>query len=392
MDFKNCKPKILIITDSYYPGYKAGGPIRSLIGIIDKLGDEFQFKVLTADRDFGDNVAYTGIKVNEWNKVGKTEVIYINSKRCSLSHLKYILCSTECDVIYLNSYFSYNFTIKPLILMKFGQISHSSVVISPRGEFSIGALKIKKIKKRTFIYLAKLIGLYRGVTWHASSYLEENDIRKLFGNDVPVVIAPNISPLINPTENVIINKNKQKGFLKIIFLSRISRKKNLDGALNMLFGLKGHIQFNIYGPIEDKIYWTKCKEIIKNLPKNIEVCHYNGITHDQVTNVFKKHDLFFLPTHGENFGHVILEALCSGCPVLISDQTPWIDLEKVGVGWHLPLTRPDLFTKELQRCVDMDNDQHTLISLRALQYGCNVAKDEKTVELNRQLFRNMMKT
>jgi glycosyltransferase involved in cell wall biosynthesis len=49
-------------------------------------------------------------------------------------------------------------------------------------------------------------------------------------------------------------------------------------------------------------------------------------------------DLFFLPTAGENFGHAIFEALSTGAPVLISDQTPWRGLAASMAGWDLPLT------------------------------------------------------
>ena len=106
----------------------------------------------------------------------------------------------------------------------------------------------------------------------------------------------------------------------------------------MITGLRGRITFNIFGPLEDMAYWEKCRRIIEKLPANIQG-HYQGILdHDEVIRVMAMHDLFFLPTHGENFGHVIVEALAAGCPILISDQTPWRDLEKEGVGWDLPLS------------------------------------------------------
>ena len=56
-----------------------------------------------------------------------------------------------------------------------------------------------------------------------------------------------------------------------------------------------------------------------------------------------KNDLFFFPAHGENYGHVIAEAMAAGCPVLISDQTAWRNLEEKGAGWDLPLDAPGRF-------------------------------------------------
>ncbi len=100
----------------------------------------------------------------------------------------------------------------------------------------------------------------------------------------------------------------------------------------------------------------------------------------------REHDLFFLPTLGENFGHVILEALCAGCPVLISDQTPWRGLEEKGVGWDLSLSKPEMFREVLQRCVDMNDEEYMKWSERAREYGVNVSRDDNVVKQNRQLF------
>ncbi len=52
-------------------------------------------------------------------------------------------------------------------------------------------------------------------------------------------------------------------------------------------------------------------------------------------------DLFLLPTAGENFGHAIFEALSSGVPALISDQTPWRGLAEAKAGFDLALAEPD---------------------------------------------------
>jgi len=327
----------------YLPGYKSGGPIRTIANLVDRLGDEFQFKIVTADRDSGDEKPYRNIKVADWNSVGKAMVFYIPLKKRSLRCFRRLLCSTEYDILYLNSFFSPHFTIKLLLLRRLRLIPDRPLVIAPRGEFSPGALGLKSLKKRVYITAAKAFGLYKGAVWQASSEHEEADIRRWFGNDARVVIAPNLPPVISAADGPVAVKEKTRGYLKIIFLSRISRKKNLDGALEMLKGLNGDVQFNIYGPMEDKVYWAECQKIISSLPENIEVQYCGSVEHNKVSTVMSEHDIFLFPTLGENFGHVILEALCAGCPILISDQTPWRDLEEKGVGWDLPLDQPELF-------------------------------------------------
>lgn len=378
--------KILCIIDFYLPGYKAGGPIRTLTNMVDRLGDEFQFKIVTADRDLKDTKPYSGININEWNKVGKADVFYMSPKMRSLRGFIKILCATEYDIIYLNSFFSPHFTIKPLILRRLRLIPDKSLIVAPRGEFSSGALGLKSFKKRAYLFAAQSLGLYRGVFWQASSNHEEADIRQWFGDKVPLVVAPDLPPLITAAEEPVAEMDKTRGALKIVFLSRISQKKNLYGALKMLKGLKGQVQFNIYGPMEDKDYWAECRKIISDLPENIKVRYCGSVVHENVAAVMREHDLFFLPTLGENFGHVILEALCAGCPVLISDQTPWRNLAERKVGWDIPLSAPDQFYAVLSEIIGMDASTFEEWSQSARKYGEEFSQNLALVQANRELF------
>ena len=380
------KFKVLTFVGYYLPGYKAGGPIRTIANLVDRLGGEFQFKIVTADRDFEDTKAYPGIKVDGWNRVGRADVCYMSLNRRSLRDFRRVLYSTKYDVLYLNSFFSPHFTIKPLLLRRLQLIPDKPLILASRGEFSPGALELKSLKKRVYLWAAKAFGLYRGVIWQASSKHEEADIRQWFGKDVPVVVAPDLPPVIHSADKLPPKSGKSEGRLNILFLSRISRMKNLDGAFKMLSGLKGRVQFDIYGPMNDKVYWAECRKVISNLPENIKVRYCGSVAHDEVAAVMREHDLFFLPTLGENFGHVILEALVAGCPVLISDQTPWRGLEEKGVGWDLLLGQPEKFQSVLQKCVDMDQNEHANLSKRAREYGLQVTKDDGVVEQNRRLF------
>jgi len=58
-NIKNKKKKIvLIFVGAYTPGYKAGGPIQSIQNLVECLNNDFEFKIITSDRDIGDSKAY----------------------------------------------------------------------------------------------------------------------------------------------------------------------------------------------------------------------------------------------------------------------------------------------------------------------------------------------
>ncbi len=100
--------------------------------------------------------------------------------------------------------------------------------------------------------------------------------------------------------------------------------KNLDGALRVLQGVAAPIDFHIYGPAEDKAYWNLCEQEMRKLPAHISATYCGPIAHGKVAAVMRSHDVFFLPTRGENFGHVIAEAPARGLPRadLQSDRLP----------------------------------------------------------------------
>lgn len=378
-------PRVLVLCDYYIPGYKGGGPIRTISNLVSALGRQLSFRIITRDRDAGDSAPYTSVSPGVWNQVGHAQVWYLKAGPASAFTIRRLVKQVRPQVLYLNSLFSVWFTILPLIMYRLTLIRVGAVVLAPRGELSAGALGLKQRKKRWFLRFAKWFGLYGGVLWQASSEHEECDIRKEFGDHIRILVAPDVLPPV--CEHGLARRPKETGVLHVLFIGRISRMKNLLGALRMLAPLRGDVYFSIYGPVEDRDYWDECQREIRALPDNVQV-RYGGVAaHSQVAALMAEHDLFLLPTLGENFGHVIYEALSAGCPVLISDRTPWRGLQDLGVGWDLPLTEPMRFSEILQQCVDMPSDMHRALSTQAQAYARTYARQNRILEANEHLFR-----
>lgn len=375
------KLKILIITKYFHPAYKAGGPVQSLANMIKHLKDEYIFLVITGDRDFEDKSSFRNVKVNEWNNVFGCKVMYLSPDKFNIFNLKKIMNSINYDIIYLNSFFS-KITITILMLKRFYLIS-DSILLAPRGEFSPGALSIKWFKKHAYILLSKMFNLYKNITWHATNENEEKEIRKYFANS-KVLIAPNLSSKIQKKE--VNYKSKNIGEASFVFLSRINKKKNLFNAIKLLKEIKGNVVLDIYGPIDDKKYFERCKNVMEVLPNNIKCNYYYSVSHEKVYETLAKYHFFLFPTYGENFGHVILEAFCSGCPVIISDLTPWRNLKEKKVGWDISLNDNETYLKVLQKCVDMNEQEYNVWSRNAFNYGFYYSENSEIVKQSESLF------
>ena len=126
---------------------------------------------------------------------------------------------------------------------------------------------------------------------------------------------------------------KQKGVGRFVFISRILWKKNLLSAISFFSEVKGKVQFDIYGPKEDQNYWEECEKAMLTMPSNIHIEYKGVLSHEEIHSTFNQYDAFIFPTLSENFGHVIAESLVSGCIPIISDQTPWSDINEAKAGW-----------------------------------------------------------
>ncbi|MBG9937308.1 glycosyl transferase family 1 [Bacillus tropicus] len=358
--------------------------MRSISNLVHTLGNELNFKIITSDRDLGDSIAYEKVQNEVWTKVGSAEVYYVTPEKFNFRYLRKIIKRTHYDFIYLNSFFNKNFSVIPIVLRIMGRIPYKPIIVAPRGEFSPGALKIKKFKKELFIESTKLVGLHNKVIWHATSEEEKTDINQIYGGDISVHVAPNLPNTFENKKQQ--KKDKKSGELKLIFISRITKKKNLKGALTFLKGVNGNITFDIYGPIEDQDYWKECRDVIESLPNNVQVNYMGQINNNKVHVLFTSYDAFLFPTFGENYGHVIVESLLAGCPVIISDQTPWRNLENEGAGWTIPLEKEETFIAALNDLVHMDSEELQQLSRSASEYAVKMFFCEEIVQQNRDLF------
>lgn len=382
--------KVLTIIDHYLPGYRSGGPIRTIVNMVEHLGDEIEFLIITRDRDMGVSEPYNNVLIDQWNEVGKAQVFYTSPSMFSVTGFKKILNATSHDVLYLNSFFSPHSTGAFLLLRRFGFVKTKSIVIAPRGEFAPGALGLKAAKKKIYIPVAKLLRMYHGLIWQASSEYEAQDIRNVMGSIArDILVAPDLLSAVS----IVANSNYENGNdknrgnrLRLVFLSRISYMKNLDFLLTILKRVSALIDFSIYGPLEVPEYWAACQKLIGALPDNIIVQYHGEVTPAEVPQVFKAHDVFFLPTRGENFGHVIFESLAAGTCVVISDQTQW-KTDKNGAVEAITLDDVDAWTASVERWAA--RPQEDLIKCReaALAYARDYVATSPAVEQNRALFK-----
>lgn len=371
--------KILVFCDYYRPSLKAGGGMWTIANLVDRFSDRYEFHIVTRNYDSpGDTTQYTSVRTGEWNDLGNANVYYAAASDLTADKCSILAEFVKPDAVFLNSVFSTP-VVKFLWARQQQKTPGVGVVLAPCGELSEGALRSKRFKKKVYLAVAKAKGLYRDVIWKASTDLESEEIRQVFGNDLHPFVAPDLTPLtILPDFDVAQKPPKFAGAARFVFLSRIVPKKNLGFALRVFRNITaGKVALDIVGPIEDGTYWRECEQLISELPSNITVNVVGGVDYPTGLQHLVDSHFFILPTLNENFGYVFIESLAAGTPILISDQTVWGNVSDQNVGWVISLGESQRWNDVINTCVEMNETQFVDMSSRARDFAVTWLADSE---------------
>ena len=379
----NRKKKVMILLEWFTPGYKAGGPIQSCLNIALALKDQFDIYVFTTDTDHGETTPYQGIAVNQWlyNHQPGISIFYARQKTMSYKQVAKEIGFIAPHFIYLNLLFSPYFFIYPLLL-KYRNKINASIILCPRGTLYKSALSISWYKKKPLLLLYKKMNIHRLVKFHATNEREKLAIEHFFPGS-EIVVANNLPNINQPA---FISLQKERGQIDCIFIARIVPIKNLLFILNFLENMSEKVNLTVVGPEENALYWNECKNKMNTLPDNITIRNIGAKNNKELIDLMRQHHLLILPTRGENFGHVIFESFLAGRPVLISDQTPWLNLSKLHVGWDLPLHSPAAFAAALKDAVNWNQQEFNEFARSAWLYARDFINDPLLIKPYHQLF------
>jgi len=383
--------RVLIFIDWYLPGYKAGGPVTSCANMINALRNEIEFFVVTRNSDYCEESPYDDIPPNQWVERGKNEkVMYLSADNLSYRTIRQIIRNTDSDVIYVNGLYSRVFSIYPLLALRNQSHRQKKVVVAVRGMLSRSAIGIKPFKKSLFLKVARALGLYRNITFHATNSKEKEDVLREIGSNAKVIVASNISKGLSDNIEPI---KKEVNTIKLLNIARISPEKNLLYLLKILKDLPVlNVSLSIYGSVYNAEYWNDCQQAINELPTHVQVKYCGQALPEEIPQIIQVHHVLVLPSKGENFGHVVAESLMNGRPVVISDQTPWRNLESSHAGFDLPLENPEKFIDAISRLAQMDESAYKNWTDGASKKGSQIAADDEPRKQHLKMFGKQQET
>ena len=372
--------KIMVFTDWFYPGSQAGGPIQSLISFMKNSSDTFY--VVTRNTDLNSTIPYSNIQSDSWQRSFQEniQVYYLNENSLTEDFILKVYSEINPERVYLNSMWSPKFSLLPLKVFRAIGISNK-VFLAPRGMLKPAAFKQKGFKKKLFLLFSKFTKIYSNITWHATSEIEKEEILQKFPK-ANIRIAPNISNAKSASK-----VKEMTSPCRILTVGRISPEKGYYEALETIqtWNPKSEIHWDIVG-LEENAELVRTIQSYSKESASIQITLHGHKNQDELKSFYENAHLFFLPTRGENYGHAIAEALSYGTPVIISDQTPWKNLEEEFAGKSSSLDSTNL-AESLDFFLNLSKADYLLWSAGSMKYASQHVNSPETLALNENLFK-----
>jgi glycosyltransferase involved in cell wall biosynthesis len=322
--------KVLHVVPSYYPATFWGGPILSTKAICDGIAgqDGFDLRVLTTDAA-GPRIAQRvsaaafAYPVHHAVRVAGSSVAPGLLARLPVAILR-------ADLVHLTGVYS----SPTLPVMALCRLMGKPLVWSPRGSLQATEEweEVPRRRAKRAFHRAVAAVIPRDAVIHATAEAEARVAEWLFPHHRGAIIPNAVTvPALQP------RARGQR--LRLMFLSRLHPKKGLDLLLDAMWDLPPDVTLDIYGDGE-AAHVAALKHKAQGISRAIRF--HGHVTGEAKAEAFHAADLYVLPSHSENFGIAVAEALAHGVPVLTTDATPWQGVERHGCGKVITLGRDDL--------------------------------------------------
>lgn len=297
------------------------------------------------DRAWGGTATYMQLLAKELGQLVELHVVSHASttplamKNCQVHNLvpinsplelkrqwTYLLHDISPNLVHINCCW----TPSCALLQRWAQNLGFKVVLTPHGMLEPWIIaRHYWTRKFPALLLYQKTAVKRAEYLHATAESEKDNLLKLAYNSKIQIIANGID-----VESIVI-KQSWKRKKEILFLSRVHVKKGIHFLIEVVAQLKEQMQgyvVHIAGEGDDA-YIDELKQLVINYDVMDIIRFEGGVYGERKWELYRTADCFILPTHSENFGLVVAEALASGTPVITTKGTPWSELESRHCGW-----------------------------------------------------------
>ncbi len=318
--------RVLYVLPWFYPAVRYGGPIESVLRTCQELGRHVDLEVVTTDMDgpgrldvpVAREMSVEGVSVRYFGRLSTNEY-GLSPALWSFLHREI----SRFDLVHTQPAFSF----APTAGATAARAAGVPYIVSPRGSCQPWARGQKRWKRVPYWHLIEHRNLSRAAALHATSEEEVTALRGLFPK-TQIMLVPNgvqipeSLPTVEPARR------------RVLFLGRLHPVKALDrliDALSLVTRDFPDVEAVLAGP-DDVGEWERLQALLSKLTPRPDVRHLGAVHGEEKAKLLASATMLVLPSHTENFGQVVVEALSHGTPVVASRHTPWKVLEERGAG------------------------------------------------------------
>lgn len=229
-------------------------------------------------------------------------------------------------------------------------------IIAPRGSIEVWSLRQKWLKKKIGMWLYQRRDLKMAVAIHVTAESEAEQARKLVLGQ-RIILSPNG---VNVPRSLPTWRQRQDGFHRVVFVSRIHYKKGLLNLVDAWARVRPQgWKMEIVGT-DEVGYQRIVEDRVANYGLQDSFIFTGPLDDSQKWEAYRRADFFFLPTYSENFGIVVAEALYAGIPVVTTKGTPWRELQERGCGMWIDVSVDACEDALRHMCSLRDNERATM--------------------------------
>ncbi len=208
-------------------------------------------------------------------------------------------------------------------------------VLQPHGMLDPWALQFRGWKKGPYLRLIERRNLIGAAAVHATSRLEERGIQAL-GLPLRLATIPvgiDVPEWVCEREPV-----RADNLTNVLFLSRLHPKKGLETLIEAVANLDRRLPFRLVvaGDGEAR-FKSRLDDIVKTRGVSDRVRFVGFVSGDEKRRLLAQTEVFVLPSHSENFGVAVAEAMAASIPVVVSDRVGLAaSVEQAGAGLVVP--------------------------------------------------------
>lgn len=335
----------------------AGGPARSVQGLVAGLNAAGVDAWLMAMKPLGDPWV-DGVKdkfrcANKMNWFGMQREV------------ENVIDELHPDLVHIHSIWQWTLHLAVRAVRK----KRVPYILAPRGTIEKWSLKQKWLKKKIALLTYQGADFRHAAAIHCTAESEATQARKLWPGK-PIIMSPNA---VNVPQTLPTQRLHEDGFRRVLFMSRFHYKKgllNLVDAWAMLRPKGWKVE--LVGT-DSAGYLEVVKKRIYELGLQSDFIITGALMDEEKWAAYRRADLFVLPSHSENFGIVVAEALYAGVPVITTKGTPWEELTAHGCGWWIDIGVKPLFAA-LKDAMSLDDAHRHEMGVR----GCALVEEKYT--------------